>query len=63
MTGYIFLVASVLYLVFFVIRRMNAQKKQKEFRYRPAYFLIALIALGIGIYCLITGNDLSNFIR
>ena len=62
MTGYIFIAVSILYLIGFGINLVRSRNSGVSFRYRPKFLLVAVVALGIGIYCLATGTDLSNFI-
>ena len=41
---------------------MRSKKGDTTFQFRPKFLLVALLALGIGIYCLATGTDLTTYI-
>ena len=62
MTGYIFIAVSVLYLIVFGINLARSKKSGDSFSYRPKFLLVAIVALGIGIYCLATGTNISDYI-
>ena len=60
--AYILLVVAVLYFVWFFVSLIRARKTGEGATFRFKYFFPFLLILGIAIYCLVTGQDLSTFI-
>lgn len=62
--GIVLVVVAVLYLVFFVVNLVRSHNVEGySFSYRPRNLIAFLLILGIGIYCLVTGQNINQFIN
>ena len=61
--AYILLGAAILYFVLFFYAIARARKTGEAFRFRFKYFISFLLILGVAVYCLVTGTDLTTFIH
>ena len=56
--GWIMVIVSAIYLAIFAYRIA----KNHSFNYRPKFLIAFIIIFILGIYCLITGKDISQFV-
>ncbi len=56
--GWIMVIVSVIYLSIFVYRTV----KNHSFRYRPKFLIAFIIIFILGVYCLITGEDITKYV-
>ena len=61
--AYILVGASILYFVFFVFGIINAKKTGEAYRFKFKTFIAFLLILGFAVYCLVTGQDIKQFIH
>ena len=61
--AYILLVVAVLYLAWFVVSIVRSRKAGGGFTFRFRYLFAFLLMIGFAVYCLITGQDIRNFIN
>lgn len=62
--GTILVIVAVLYFIVFFVSYAKAKKGEMDgFTYRPKNFIAFLLILGIGVYCLVTGQDINQFIN
>lgn len=60
--AYILLVVGVLYFVWFFYSLYRAKKHGEEFGFRIKYAFAFAVIIGFAIYCLVTGQDLKQFV-
>ena len=61
--AYILVAAAVLYFIFFVFGIINAKKTGETYHFKFKTFIAFLLILGFAIYCLVTGQDIKQFIN
>lgn len=61
--AYILLAAAILYFAIFIFSIVRARKTGEGFQFRIKSFVAFLLIIGLAVYCLVTGQDLSSFIN
>lgn len=61
--AYILLGVAILYFIIMIGGFIYSRKTGGSFSFRLKYMIPFLIIIGLGIYCLVTGQDISTFIN
>jgi hypothetical protein len=61
--AYLLIGASILYFVFFIGQIVHSRRTGEGFSIKIKTLLGFLIVLGIGVYCLVTGQNITDFIH
>lgn len=61
--AYILIAAAVLYIIFFIYGIYHAKKHGEHFHFRLKSLIAFILIIGLAIYCLVTGQDITTFIN
>ena len=61
--GWVLLVVGSLYLIWFIFRLVRSFTHGEGFTYSLKYLLAFVFIVGFAIYCLVTGQDFTQYIH